>query len=168
MLVIALSFFKNCLSITLDWDLFIARSKISGFLRLRHNFLISVDPIRNPPRRLHQLERNSQSTKRFPRSLRGKTFAMTGVPSKKLMVICSTRYIKSRWRYYRFFKHHTMYSQTCVQRPPLGLEKSGLCSKVKAKWSLFTVYSYKISISFENLGLKLAVVDRWPLFRGGR
>jgi hypothetical protein len=61
-----------------------------------------------------------------------------------------------------------LYSQTCVQRPPLGLKKSGRCSKVKAKWSLFTVCSYKTAISFVKLGLKMAVVDRWPLFRGGR
>jgi hypothetical protein len=39
---------------------------------------------------------------------------------------------------------------------------------IKAKWSLFTLYSFKIAISFGKLGLKLAVVDRLPLFRGGR
>ena len=33
--------------------------------------------------------------------------------------------------------------------------------------SLFAVYSYKIAISFGKLWLNLAVVDRWPLFRGG-
>ncbi len=27
----------------------------------------------------------------------------------------------------------SMYSQTCVQRPPLGLKKVARCSKVKAK-----------------------------------
>ncbi len=59
------------------------------------------------------------------------------------------------------------YSQTCVQRPPLGLKQSGRCSKVKAKWLLFTVYSNKIAISFEKLGIKLAIADRWPLQTGG-
>jgi hypothetical protein len=50
----------------------------------------------------------------------------------------------------------------------LGTQKSGCCSKVRTKWSLFTVCSYKIAISFVKLGLKVAVVDMWPLFRGGR
>jgi hypothetical protein len=68
----------------------------------------------------------------------------------------------------KLFKKKYVHSQNCVQRPPLGLKKSGRYSKVKAKWSLFTVYSYKIAISFVNLGLKLAVEDRWPLSRGGR
>ena len=63
---------------------------------------------------------------------------------------------------------NSRYSQTCVQRPPLGPQKSVHCSKVKTKWSLFTVCSYKIAISFVKLGLKLAIVDRWSLFRGGR
>jgi hypothetical protein len=48
----------------------------------------------------------------------------------------------------------------------LGTQKKW--PKVKANRSLFTVYFYKIAISFGKLGLKLAVVDRWPLFRGGR
>ncbi len=31
------------------------------------------------------------------------------------------------------FSHNVKYSQTCVQRPPLGLKKSGHCLEVKAK-----------------------------------
>ncbi len=38
---------------------------------------------------------------------------------------------------------------------------------VGQKWSLFTVYSYKTAIRFGKLGLRLVVVNRWLLFRGG-
>jgi hypothetical protein len=43
-----------------------------------------------------------------------------------------------------------MYSQTCVQRPPLGPEKCGCYAEAG------------------RYGLNLAVVHRWPLFGGGR
>jgi hypothetical protein len=51
------------------------------------------------------------------------------------------------------------YSQTCVQRPPLGLKKVAIFQK----W----LWSLKITINLETLGITLAVVERWPLFRGG-
>ncbi len=35
-------------------------------------------------------------------------------------------------------------------------------------WPLFRGWSLKITINTEKLGIRLAVVDRWPLFRGGR
>jgi hypothetical protein len=56
-----------------------------------------------------------------------------------------------------------IYSQTCVQRPSLGLKKVA----VVQRRSLFTVCSYKIVISFGYLGIRLVLVDRWLLFRGG-
>jgi len=36
------------------------------------------------------------------------------------------------------------------------------------KWSLFKGCSLNFTISIEILGIRLAVVNRWPLFRGGR
>jgi hypothetical protein len=51
------------------------------------------------------------------------------------------------------------YSQTCLQRPPLGPQKSNVVQRLRHRWPLFTVYYYKI---LEKLGLS------WPLFRGGR
>jgi hypothetical protein len=35
-------------------------------------------------------------------------------------------------------------------------------------WPVFTGFSIKIGIKSSLAGLRLAVVDRWPLFRGGR
>jgi hypothetical protein len=57
-----------------------------------------------------------------------------------------------------------LYSQTCVQQPPLGPEKRGRYAegcmiKISGKWaSCWPLWLY---------GFRLAVVDRWPLFRGG-
>ncbi len=36
------------------------------------------------------------------------------------------------------------------------------------RWSLCRGFSIKITVSIEILGITLAVLDRWPLFRGGR
>jgi hypothetical protein len=60
--------------------------------------------------------------------------------------------------------NQVLYSQTCVQRPPLGLKT---VQWLRQRWSLFKVYSYKIDISLGKFRLKLAIVDRWSLFRGG-
>jgi hypothetical protein len=35
------------------------------------------------------------------------------------------------------------------------------------RWMLVAGYSYKIAISFGKLGIRLAIVYRWLLFRGG-
>jgi hypothetical protein len=51
-----------------------------------------------------------------------------------------------------------IYSQTCVQRPPLGPEKSGRWKEVPDKTEILT----------GRWCIKLAVVNRWPLFTGGR
>jgi hypothetical protein len=51
------------------------------------------------------------------------------------------------------------YSQTCAQRPPLGLQKA----VVFQRWSLITVCSYKIAINFGKLVIRLVVVDGWFL-----
>jgi hypothetical protein len=48
---------------------------------------------------------------------------------------------------------------------PWGSKKAAVVQSLRHRWSLFTVYYYSI---LDNLELKLAVVDRWPLFRGGR
>jgi hypothetical protein len=39
---------------------------------------------------------------------------------------------------------------------------------VVQRWPLFRGYSIKIAIEFDSAGLRLAVVGRWLLFRGGR
>jgi hypothetical protein len=39
---------------------------------------------------------------------------------------------------------------------------------VVQSWPVFTGFSIKIGIKSSLAGLRLAVVDRWPLFRGGR
>jgi hypothetical protein len=39
---------------------------------------------------------------------------------------------------------------------------------VVKRWPLFKGSSYKTSMDLGCLGIRLAVVDRWPLFRGGR
>ena len=36
------------------------------------------------------------------------------------------------------------------------------------RWALFRGFSIKIDIEFYLAVVRLAVVDRWPLFRGGR
>jgi hypothetical protein len=36
------------------------------------------------------------------------------------------------------------------------------------RWPLFRGFSNKIPIKFDLAGLRLAAVGRWPLFRGGR
>ncbi len=36
------------------------------------------------------------------------------------------------------------------------------------RWPLFRGFSIKIAIVFDLAGLRLAVVGMWPLFRGGR
>jgi hypothetical protein len=56
-----------------------------------------------------------------------------------------------------------MYSQTCVQGLPLGLKKVA----VVQNWSLFKGRSLNITINIETLGIMPAVVDRWPLLKGG-
>ena len=56
-----------------------------------------------------------------------------------------------------------VYSQTCVQLPPLGLKKVA----VDQKWPLVRGCSLKITINIEKQGIWLAVVDRWPLSIGG-
>jgi hypothetical protein len=38
---------------------------------------------------------------------------------------------------------------------------------VVKRWSVLTVCSYKIAINFGKLEIRLVIVDRWPLFRGG-
>ncbi len=48
---------------------------------------------------------------------------------------------------------------------PWDLKKVAVVQRFRHRWPLFTVYYYT---NFGKLGLKLAVVDRWPLFRGGR
>jgi hypothetical protein len=53
------------------------------------------------------------------------------------------------------------YSQTCVQRP---LKKVAIVQN----WLLFRRRSLKITKNIKKLGITLAVVDRWALFRGGR
>jgi hypothetical protein len=50
---------------------------------------------------------------------------------------------------------------------PVDSEKVAVVQMFMQRWLLFSVYSFKIAISFGRLGLKLAIVDRWPLFRGG-
>ncbi len=49
------------------------------------------------------------------------------------------------------------YSQTCEQRQALRLKKSVRCSKG----------GRYLQVIFVKLGIRLAVVNRWPLFRGG-
>jgi hypothetical protein len=39
---------------------------------------------------------------------------------------------------------------------------------VVQSWPVFGGFSIKIGIKISLAGLRLAVVDRWPLFRGGR
>ena len=39
---------------------------------------------------------------------------------------------------------------------------------VVQRWPLFRGFSIKIAIKFDFAGLRLAVVGRWALFRGGR
>jgi hypothetical protein len=47
----------------------------------------------------------------------------------------------------------TQYSQTCVQRPPLGLRKSGYCLKVKGTGGRYSQFiSIKLLTVLENLG----------------
>jgi hypothetical protein len=36
------------------------------------------------------------------------------------------------------------------------------------RWSIFGGFSIKIGNKMSLAGLSMAVVDRWPLFRGGR
>ncbi len=62
------------------------------------------------------------------------------------------------FRYFQFLKFIQKYSQTCVQRPHLGPEKSGRLTEVSDKIDIYT----------GRWWLKLAVVNRWPLFTGGR
>jgi hypothetical protein len=50
-----------------------------------------------------------------------------------------------------------IYSKTCVPRPPLGPEKSGRWKEVPDKTEILT----------GRWCIKLAVVNRWPLFTGG-
>jgi hypothetical protein len=57
----------------------------------------------------------------------------------------------------------TKYSQPCVQKPPLGLKKFGRCPKAM----LIRGWSLKITINVKKLEITPAVVDRWPLIRGG-
>ncbi len=54
-------------------------------------------------------------------------------------------------------------SQTCVQQPPFGPPKNGRRSEVVAIQGLHL----QITINIEKVGIALAVVDRWLLFRGG-
>jgi hypothetical protein len=44
----------------------------------------------------------------------------------------------------------------------LGTQKMA----VVQKWLLFKDWPLKITINIEKLGVTLAIVDRWPLFRG--
>jgi hypothetical protein len=65
--------------------------------------------------------------------------------------------------YYRgsqtfLYRNFSKYSQTCVQRPPLGPEKSDRWKEVPDKTEILT----------GRWCIKLAVVNRWPLFTGGR
>ncbi len=57
----------------------------------------------------------------------------------------------------------TKYSQPCVQKPPLGLKKFGHCPKVVVNPRLVIKNYYQC----QKLEITLAVVDRWPLIRGG-
>jgi hypothetical protein len=57
-----------------------------------------------------------------------------------------------------------MHNQTCVQRPTLGLKTLA----VVQKRPLFRGWSLKITTNIEKLGIILAGVESWPLFRGGR
>jgi hypothetical protein len=50
-------------------------------------------------------------------------------------------------------------SQTCVQRPALVLKKSGRCSKV------VVIQRLVLKNYYTKLGIMLAAVDRWSLFR---
>jgi hypothetical protein len=49
------------------------------------------------------------------------------------------------------------YSQSCIQRPPLGLKKVTGVQKVAVIQRLV----------LKKQLIRLAIVDRWPLFRGG-
>ena len=56
-----------------------------------------------------------------------------------------------------------LYSQTCLYGHPWD-------PKILAfvhRWPLLRVFSIKIAIEFDLAGLRLAVVGRWSLFRGG-
>ena len=54
-----------------------------------------------------------------------------------------------------------MYSQTCIQRPPLGPEKCGCYTEGCLKKSGVS------NLQTDRYGIRLAVVDRWSLFGGG-
>jgi hypothetical protein len=53
-----------------------------------------------------------------------------------------------------------MYSETFVQRPPLGVKKVAVVQKLFRGWTLIVLYT-------NNIYSSLAVVDRWLLFGGG-
>ncbi len=57
----------------------------------------------------------------------------------------------------RRWRQGWLYSQTCIQRPPLGPEKSGSLKEGPDKTEIYTCHWC----------IKLAVVNRWPLFTGG-
>ncbi len=64
----------------------------------------------------------------------------------------------------------TMLLNICTVKPvynghPWDSKKAAVVQSLSNRWSLFTVYYSSI---LDNLELKLAVVDRWPLFRGCR
>ncbi len=50
---------------------------------------------------------------------------------------------------------------------PWDSKKVAVFLRLRQRWSQFTIYSFKIAISFGKFGLKLAVADMWLLFRGG-
>jgi hypothetical protein len=58
--------------------------------------------------------------------------------------------------------HNFNVSDTCVQRPPLGLKKVAIVQK----WLLFRGWFLKITINIENYAgrcRQVAVVQRWSL-----
>ena len=61
-----------------------------------------------------------------------------------------------------------MYSQTCVQGPGLGPQKSVRCSKGGRCSKVDQKYQVNLLMVQQGRGIRLVVVDRWPLFRGGR
>ena len=68
----------------------------------------------------------------------------------------------------RVYQTKAIYSQTCVQRPPLGLKKVAVVQRLRQRGRYSQFIPIKFAMSFEKLELELAVVDRWPLLRCGR
>ncbi len=79
-------------------------------------------------------------------------------PSAKLKF-----HFKSKKQFFYICTFFHWHSQTCLQRPALGLQNCGLCRQVVIVQRLS--YLIKIEICSLKLGV---VVNRWSLFRGGR